>query len=537
LLSLVAAGCASRGRGASVTCSPPECPADTTLQLVAEVDPPSESQLARQEFASVMLDPQTGQFVLALSAPVTLRGTVHLNAGDLAKTVPATVVATRPSRIAGRPDVFYQSAVNPMTGEYVLIVSRNIGDEKYAVRVTTTDPSLVPPKQLMVSADHDQTVDLTFEDPLKLPELHGTIRDSLQTPVAGMQVQAIDPATSQVVSTTTTTDLNGAFSVRLVAAPPATVRLTATPTTGAMSLLPLLQLDVATSKLGVTNSLTCDMSVPPLPAAAHVIYKVLGVGTSGAEMPVAAASCVFAAEVTDPHATDGTKAYYRTTATTDALGQVAVDLIPVDSGNRTYAVTVAPGASSLFAATETTVVVAPQGGYAQPLMLALRPQLSGQVFDPQSSPLRGLMVVPAAGTVAASAGLTPFVAPTSPPQTTADADGRFAVRLDRGFWDIGLIPPADSMLPRLWLSQVQLDADYDVGTIFLPRGVMVHGVVNDATGVALAKANVRLYTVAPGNASCAGDMRDQCLAPPRLRAEGSSGANGVVALILPSQPD
>ena len=64
---------------------------------------------------------------------------------------------------------------------------------------------------------------------------------------------------------------------------------------------------------------------------------------------------------------------------------------------------------------------------------------------------------------------------------------------------------------------------------------MVHGVVHDPNGAALAKATVRLYTVAAGNAACGTDKR--CLAPPRLRAEGSSGSDGVLALILPSQPE
>jgi hypothetical protein len=340
-----------------------------------------------------------------------------------------------------------------------------------------------------------------------------------------------------VVTTTTTTDATGAFSIRLAATPPAKVLLTATPTTLAPAQLPSLTLPVDTTKLGTANSLTTNLSVPPLPAPAHVIYKVMGTGPSGAEMAVPSASCLFTADVSDPHATDGTTAMYRATALTDALGQVTVDLIPTETGNRTYDVVVTPDATQPFSALATTVNVAPQGGYGAPIMLDLRAQLSGRVVDPSGNPLKNLMVVPSPSTVAATLGPTPFTLATTPQQATADVDGRFAVRLDPEFWDVGLVPSADSMLPRLWLASVNLaDGDVDIGVLTLPKGVMVHGVVHDPLGAPLPHANVRLYTVAPGNASCAtGDK--SCLAPPRLRAEASSGTDGVVSLIMPSQPD
>lgn len=540
--ALGAAGCKGSARGSSVTCTPPECSSDTTLQIVAEVDPPSDSQLVRQEFDSVTIDPQTGLFALALDEQVTLSGSVHVGDGATAKNVAATVVATRPSRIAGRPDVVYETTVNPIDGTYTLVVSRNHADEMYTVRATTTDLSLVPPKQLMVLADHDQTVDVAFASPLSLPELHGTIRDSLQQPVPGMQVQATtvppdDTTAPTVVSTTTTTDINGAFSIRLSPTPPAKLLLVATPTAMATAQLPSLTMPVDATKLGTANSLTRNLAVPPLPAPAHCIYKVTGTGPSGADMAVPSASCLFTADVSDPHATDGTRATYRVSAMTDPLGQVTVDLIPTETGNRIYDVVVTPDATQPFGAKATTINVAPQGGYGPNIALDLRPQLSGRVLDPSGKALKNLMVVPSPSTVAAALGPTPFTVATTPQQATADTDGRFAVRLDKGFWDLGLVPPADSMLPRLWRAQLDLaDGDVDIGALTMPKGVMVHGVVHDPTGAPLGHANVRLYTVAAGNAGCAAGDKS-CLAPPRLRAEASSGTDGVVSLIMPSQPD
>ena len=112
-LVVAVAGCKAASPGATVSCSPPECPADSTLLLVAEVDPPSDSQLVRQEFGSVSIDPQSGLFALAFDQQVSLTGSVRVGSGNMAKPVAATVVATRPSRIIGRPDVVYQGTVDP----------------------------------------------------------------------------------------------------------------------------------------------------------------------------------------------------------------------------------------------------------------------------------------------------------------------------------------------------------------------------------------------------------------------------------------
>jgi hypothetical protein len=539
LLVVVAGGCSPKSSGTKVACSPPECATDSTLLLVAEVDPPADAQLVRQEFAAITIDPQTGMFALDMLPQVTLSGTVVMGSGTTAKPVAATVVATRPSRIVGRPDVVYQATVNPLDGTYKLVVSSTLVGEKYAVRVTTTDLSLEPPKTMMVEADADERLDVAFDAPLTLPELHGTILDSLQQPVPGMQVQASTVATattpSVVLSTTTVTDANGAYSIRLSPTLPDKVTLTATPTMLAADDLPTLARTVDTSKLGPTSALTAGLTVPPLPAPVNVSYNVTGTGTSGATMAVTAATCVFTADVSDPHATDGTAAIHQATAMTDPLtGAVNVALIPTASGNRSYVVTVTPDATQPFA-TKTTTVSVGAAGYGPDIVLALRAQLSGRVLDPEGQPLHNLMVVPAAATLAATLGPTAFSVSTTPQQANAGSDGRFSLRVDEGVWDVGLVPPAGALLPRLWLTQLDLDADLDVGTVVVPKGVMVHGVVHDPTGGALAHANVRIYTIPSGNANCA-PTDEQCLAPPRLRAEGSSGTDGVVALILPSPP-
>ena len=145
--------------------------------------------------------------------------------------------------------------------------------------------------------------------------------------------------------------------------------------------------------------------------------------------------------------------------------------------------------------------------------------------------------MPAAATLAGSGGPVALLAgarrPSGRPRTS---DGRFSVRVDQGLWDVGLVPPADAMLPRLWLGAARPEpGPRPPQRSTVPRGVMVHGVVDDPAGAPLAHADVRIYTVASGNGACA-PTDEECLVPPRLRAESSSGADGVVSVILPSQP-
>ncbi|HEY2748239.1 MAG TPA: hypothetical protein VGL86_26635, partial [Polyangia bacterium] len=215
-------------------------------------------------------------------------------------------------------------------------------------------------------------------------------------------------------------------------------------------------------------------------------------------------------------------------------GEVTAQLIPAATGNRNYTVTVAPDPTQLFATSTQPLAVA-GAGVGPDIMLPLRTQLSGQVVDVTGKPLDNLMVTPASPTLAATLAATPSTGAATPDMATASSDGRFSVRLDPGLWDVGLVPAADAMLPRLWLTQLPLTADYDVGTVTVKPGVMVHGVVHDPSGAPLPHATVRLYTVSGGNSACATND-DECLAPPRLRAQSTSGSDGIVAVILPSQP-
>lgn len=541
---LLVAGCQKPMPTASVLCSPPECAYTTQLALVAEVAPLA-GKAVQQEFTSLHIDEKTGRFTLTLAAPVTLRGAVTITGADgTIAGVAASVVATRPSRIAGRPALYYQAATDPADGSYSLPVSPNVAGESYTIRVTPNDPTQVPPMQETLTALTDQNVEFGFADPSQLPALVGSLRDSLQTPLANMQVQAIDPDSGATVSTTVTTDITGSFSLRLLPSRPATVQLVASPapaqkgdtTTQPITLTRLITFTAAPM---MGESMETSLQLPPLPAPAHITYVVSGTSPSGAPTPVVGATCVFSADVSDPTAADGTTATYVATTMTDASGNASVDLAPAAKGNRTYQVTIAPDVSSSFQARTTTVDVAPQGGFAQLKDLALRPQLSGRVLDPTGRPLANATIAPTVSTLA-TAGDPTNPAPTAATATaatpaTTGPDGRFALRLDPATWDVGLIPPAGALLPRLWLVSTSVVTNTALPDVTVPRGVMVQGIVHDDKGAAV-DADVRLYTVAAGNSANCGSQPDGCLAPARLRAEGPTDNAGTVTMILPSQP-
>ena len=199
------------------------------------------------------INQQSGLFALTLDPQVTLSGTVLLASGTTTKSVAATVVAIRPSRIIGRPDVVYQATVNPVDGSYRLVVSQSLNGESYAL------------------GDHNRHVAGAAEDDdgarrrrqRGRRDVRGAAdaaRGARHDPRfaaaagAGHAVQATTVPTTTapavVLSTTTVTDDKGAFSIRLTSTLPDKVQLTATPTMQAADDLPSLSRTIETSKLG-----------------------------------------------------------------------------------------------------------------------------------------------------------------------------------------------------------------------------------------------------------------------------------------------
>src|SRR5437868_2449638 len=104
-------------------CTPPACAIEPQL-LAIEVSPPPEQVLVLSDLdlSSVTVDTD-GYLQVQLPSPVVISGKILVGQGGRATILNGTVVAKRPSHIAGRPDKFYQALIDNVTGEYSLRVS------------------------------------------------------------------------------------------------------------------------------------------------------------------------------------------------------------------------------------------------------------------------------------------------------------------------------------------------------------------------------------------------------------------------------
>ncbi len=538
-LSCALAGCSENaGQGTRPTgaCAPPEC-ALAPMMLAAEITPSpvDSSAFAPVELPIIALDPSGASFALELPRAVMLSGKVTIGQGVGARLLAGAVVASRPSRISGRPDRIFQAQIDPTSGEYALSVTPDLPGESYTLRVAASDASELPPQTFTgIDASSDTRFDLVLDDPATLLQLHGTVADPIGQPVPGLKVQAIDPASHAFLSTTATTDGSGAYAIRLARNLPSAITLVAAPGPEMSAPIgaPSLSMAVDVSKPGAGNSLTANLVEPPLPASIQLTYRVTGVGSSGAELPIAGALCRFSADVSDSASASGVTALFTTSATTSPDGQVTVALVPSAQGTRNYELVVAPPASSDFQRATFTLAVGQSSGVGAPVMLALRPEIIGRVLDSFGKPLPMASIQTGTATVAqlAAASLADVVSLAS---TTTGADGRFILSVDPGQYDLGIFPPAGSMLPLVWETGEEVQSNLDLGELTVPRGALVFAKVSSPDGQPRPGAQVQLYSLSPA-AHCP-SSEPSCLPTPRQAAAGTADGSGEAQLLLPAE--
>jgi hypothetical protein len=545
LLAVVAAtlggGCAADFGGGSGANDPPlcylpTCALDEQLRLAVEVKPAaSDATLLQHDDGTLSIDPLTGTARILVPQPITLSGQVIRPAGT--PSVGITVVATRPSRIPGRPDLIFQTRVMA-SGEFALRLPPVRPTEKYELRVVFDDPSLFPPVVTSVAPTTDGRLDLRVPSPDELFTIEGQVADPLGRPVAAMRVAVEDELSGDILSTSVTTDADGQYAV-MVPKGATRVRLVARPTKDAAMGLPLLERALDLSRYGTLTSANVPLPIPALPATTRLSYTLVGTGSSGAEVPVAGASCRFTASVTDKSASaSGVTAIFDQTATSDLDGTITVDLIPADTtdGVRTYQVTVSPPATSEFQGRTFTLDVGKAGGWGQSLALARRAEVVGRVVDVGARPLAGVLVEPGAATVTATVGATSPAEVVQISAATSASDGRFKLRIDDGAYDLGLLPPALSRLPRRWVALPTVSGTVDIGDVLLPSAAMARVEVFVDGGSAIVGALVQVYALsqrAPDDARCQ-LTASTCVTPPRILAEGTTSAGGATALLLPA---
>jgi hypothetical protein len=534
-LAALLAGCSAASTVPTVgPCMPSASNTCPLANLVLGVEiTPADPGLVANEFSPLTVDPTTGLIEVHFEKPVMLSGVVRVGSGVKAHFLDAVVHATRPSRIPGRNDVFYDGSVDTLTSQYHMLVSPTHDQEVYTIRVVSSDVAEYPPQTFQLPIASDTAFDLVLDDPATLTQITGAVRDTLQQGIIDMEVVAVDPATRTPVSTVTTTDAAGNFVVRVSRQAPAVVLVVATPVASQDGNLPELVTPVDVSRAGPANTVTANVVLPPLPAVQPYTYSIVGRSTSGADMAVSNATCRFSADVSDP--ASPTVATFTAVGHSDADGAVTALLVPASDATRSYALTVSPPATSIYQTVQQVRVdVGPMGGYAASIpSLAPRPQLVGRVLDSDLAPVSGVAIVPGLSSAAKANDATALALAQAPTQITDDK-GKFTLRLDADYYDVGFWPTRAQTLPRWWLSAQSLTSDVDLGDVVLPPGVLAAVIGFGPSGEAVIGADVRVYSVAPSNYQNATCSDPSCLAPPRLIAQSTTDPTGRAPVVLPA---
>jgi hypothetical protein len=192
---------------------------------------------------------------------------------------------------------------------------------------------------------------------------------------------------------------------------------------------------------------------------------------------------------------------FRATATTDAQGRFAADVLP-----GTYDVIVTPAQGDLAVVAQRVRI---EGG---------NEVVRGQLFTvPQRARLSGSLEVwdgrPVVGATARAAALRrPLTiddvagAFNRSTDTTTDANGLFTLRLDTGAYDVTVRPPSGSRFP--WVVSPDWafhDSDSEQhGAFVLPAPVPLRGLVHGLDGSPLSGAELKAYILVD---DAAGDTR------------------------------
>jgi hypothetical protein len=496
-----------------------------------QVTPPKDSAniYADADLPDVMFD-QNGNFEIMLQPLVHIQGVVHIGTAGGQKLLNGTVLATRPSRIAGRPDRSYQALIDVSSGRYALAVSATLPGEMYTLRIVGTDPTQFAPQTFEVDGS-DQTFDPVIDDHSSLIQVFGSIKDIMGVAIEGMQVQAIDPATQTPVSTiAVSAPMTGSYQIYLSATvlrlSSKSIKVVATPMPNVTQ--PILSSDaIPISAQNMT--IPVNLTVPAMFNPQSFRYPVIGVSAGGAEMPVVGATCRFLTSVSSS-GSSATTANVVVEAQTDAEGAVTVELLP----SLPYDVEISPPANSDFASTTKHINVGAMGGVGETQMLTLRPRLQGRLLDLMGQPVSQVTIEPGPSLVSASSAADSLAQVSKLSTAMTDTTGRFVVRVDPDSYDVALVPSAGQLLPRRWLPRTQVTFDTDLGDVLLSRGTVARVNVVDPGGGPLLGASVQIYGIDANNVNCTGNNPDTCLAPPRLQAEGTTDGTGALPMLLPA---
>jgi hypothetical protein len=497
----------------------PRAAAPTTWDI--ELAPKTDSAAAFTELHAVSL-PATA-FDLAATSKVTLTGTLVYDASATPVTT-AHVVLSVPAAITGRPDLQFETDLEPMTTPpaFKLSIPAGVVGRAGTLRVLPTAPDNVTHATSTFSVTVAATLSLPISS--KPVTVRGRLLSALGDPLKGLYARAFQAG--NLVSNVVQTGDDGSFTL--------IVPVGGADAVNAQALA--VELEPATSDAPAPNfwakpfALTAnvdlgDVHLPAYsqPNAFHFVFN--GDANDG---PGVTGALVRARTLLSEDAT-GTTDFLRD-GLTDTTGQVSLDLLPGSTAaSRLYDIAVVPPADALYATTCIEKFPLVTGGLPPVVVLDKRIIVSGSLVGDDGTPVAGAVVV-ATQTARARASACDAFASTPPVTTTSQADGTFTVHLDAGTYTFDFDPPSGAPYPRLTQAGVVVTSAAVASLrddVRLPPGAVLEGTLHDAAGQPLPLAGVRFYAPA-----CAAPMTCPGAAPV-LEAQARADGSGYYRVVIP----
>ncbi len=493
----------------------------TDLTWDVEIAPPTVSNAALTQLTDFALNSGGAPITFPADYPATVATTFTVSPNATAPSN-ANVVLTVPSPIPGRPDLTFQAP---------------------AVLSSSLTATVTVPHALLGSAGTMALIPLPPADQ--------------QSPSYSFPVTMLVP-TEQVDLPTDNLAIFGTLTTAFGAAPTSSFTARAFQNGGQVSNAPLtttagafqLLIPSAAAKNGsqLTIQLTPQSQTDPwfaivlpppfastiptimLPAYGNLNqYNLLIEGPAGASEPVGGALVQAQASI---GMTSGGSTDFTRSGLTNSQGIAPLSLLPGTAQTAlVYAVVVTPPAGSPYATTCADVGLMAGGSTVNtasaptepPILLSLRPVMTGTVADNHGYPVANVNVT-----------ATPGPAPTcrsTPPSagsTTTAANGTFSLPLDPGTYQLDYDPPSGAAAPRFTeLAVVVAPGAVQLShSVVLPAGGLVVGSVVAKDKTPLPSSTIRLY-----ESRC--DAGYYCGDPPWLRAQTVTDANGQFRVVVP----
>jgi len=217
------------------------------------------------------------------------------------------------------------------------------------------------------------------------------------------------------------------------------------------------------------------------------------------EKPIPATVAIQSVELLDGDF--GTNAAFRTTATTDDAGNIAVTLLP-----GTYQVVAVPAAEPQMAITETTWEINDNTLSTLPaIIIEEKSTIAGDVSTPTGQAAFDLQVFlqPATAQAQSYVETTLNTGDVSPGTAIGYTDGmgEFAVPLDPGKFDLSIKPPASSGYPWLARARITIQGTHELNALAITNPVILEGMLLGVDGTPVRGALLRAWLPPSGQSA------------------------------------